>query len=280
MLVDLHDVVPSPDGTKAVASFNYPRRETFALFDTTTNTWERLPENVVAAAFDPGSQKIAYLKNGDASSSGLYVVTLGDRKTTQVLPLAVADGMLVWQTRDELTLLPQPTAQARSEVWHIDVAKKILRQVDDANGVMYSLLNGDLGLRLVANGRADVQLELTDGGGRALSALPFLTLPSKCVAALNVLYCAVPESFPLRPTLPDDYLQQKFFTNDSFIAYDIAAGTTILLPKTQAVVDAEQLLIQDNAILFRNRIDEKVYSFEFPERVTGNGLQGTEIVRP
>ena len=265
-LADLHDVTPSPDGARALASFNYPLRETFALFDTTTNSWERLPEDVVAAAFDPGSQKLAYLKNG--LSSGLYVVTLGDRKTTQVLPLAVADGILAWQTANELLLFSRPTSRVRSEIFLIDLAKKIVRPIDDANSAMYAFLSTDLGLRFVVAGRADFELQLMDGTGRALNALPFLTLPSKCAVNATVLYCAIPASFPLRSELPDDYLKEKFFTQDSFVSYDIPTGATTLLPEIAAVVDADQLLVQDNKILFRNRIDEKVYSFEFRARAT------------
>ncbi len=268
-LADFHAAVASPDGARAIASFNYPRRETFALFDTNTNSWERLPEDVAAAAFDPGSQKVAYLRNS-GSTSGLYIVTLGDRKTTQVLPLAVADGLLAWQTPNELYLFPKPTARVRSEVWLIDLAKKTVRLVDDNGGVMYQVLGSDVGLRLVMRSRAEFGLELTNGGGKPLNELPFLTLPSKCAAATGVLYCAVPESFPLRAELPDDYLKEKFFTNDSFVAYDVASGSTTLLPKLSAVVDAEQLMVQENTILFRNRIDEKVYSFEFREAPSTN----------
>lgn len=268
-LADLHSIISSPDGTRMVASFNYPLRETFALFDTTTNSWERLPEDVAAVAFDPGSQKLAYLKNSSVSgSSGLYVVTLGDRKTTQILPFVVADGILAWQTPNELYLLPKPTARVLPEVFAIDISKKIVRPVLGANGIMYALLSQDFGLQLVANGRADFSLQLTDGGGHPLNTLPFLTLPSKCASSENVLYCAVPASFPLRAELPDDYLKEKFFTHDAFVSYDIATGGTSLLPELSSSVDADQLIIQDNKILFRNRADGKIYSFELRPQKT------------
>lgn len=261
-LADLHRITASPDGTRAIASFNYPLRETFAVFDTATDSWERLPEDVVAAAFDPGSQKIAYLKNS-ATNPGLYIVTLGDRKTMQALSLAVADGELWWNTPNELVLVPRPSSSISSEVWVINIAKKTLRMLSDRTASMYVLFTNDSGLKLVPRNRFDSHLDLTDGIGNTLQTLPFLTLPSKCAVNAKTFYCAVPESFPLRAELPEDYFKQKFFTKDTFLSYNVETGTTTILPALTTPVDADQLVVQDGKILFRNRLDEKVYEFEF-----------------
>lgn len=263
----LHSLVPSFDGSRALASFNYPHEESFAVFDTANNTWGRLPNNTIAATFDPSSTRVAYLLN-KAADSGLYILNLGDLKSTKILELATVSGELQWTRGDEIIFRGAPSSRAPLPLWSIDTKKKTIRRVGDTDGLMYSFArDADLGLKLARATPLKTTLALTNGSGVELLNFLFLTLPSKCAFTKAVVYCAVPKTFPLRANLPDDYLKEKIFTEDVFVSYDIETGITTTLFEPTSSIDATQLLVRNNGkeLLFKNHYDEKMYALTLPQ---------------
>lgn len=258
-LPDLHGITPSPDGVKIIASFSYPLRETFAIFDTDTNSWERLPEATVAATFDPTSARIAYAQSG--SSGGIFILSFVDKKTTDIARLGVLDGTLTWNKPDELLLTQRPSNAVPPEIWSIDVKKKTIKQIADRTSMMYQFSSdGNYGLKFAQPTLNTMQLFLTDGDGTTITKLAFTTLPSKCTFNAQTLYCAIPREFPARAVLPDDYLKEKFFTDDSFVSYQTETGAFTIIAQLESPVDAEELLVRGDQLLFRNRYDEKLYA--------------------
>lgn len=262
-LPNLNSAVASGDGTKLVATFNYPLSPVIAIYDTGTNTWERLPENTLAAAFDPSSARITYLRTTDAGGE-LNILDLTSKKATKIMNLAAVDGNLTWANKDEIILSQKPTQELTLESWVINITKKTVSSITSSSQNIMSLYGDAIyGLKLAqaSQKKKDLKLFLTTPKGIELAALPFITLPSKCVLTEKYLYCAVPSEYPIGISLPDDYLKHKFYSLDSIVKVDLdTLYPTTLLDTTGAKIDAEQLTVSGDKLLFVNRYDEKIYS--------------------
>ena len=261
-LPGLNSVVGSADGTKVVATFNYPSAQVVAIYDTSANTWERLPENTLAAAFDLESKKIAYLR-GTATGGELNILDLVSKKAMKIMNLAVADGNLTWQTKDEIILSQKSTATLSFDSWLININKKTIASLTgSAESIMSLYGNAVYGLKLARTGqKQDLKLFLTTPKGIELAVLPFITLPSKCTLTEKYLYCAVPLEYPAGISLPDDYLKHKFYSIDSIVKVNLdTLVPTTLIDNTQVKIDAEQLSANGERVLLKNRYDEKIYS--------------------
>ena len=260
-LPNLNSVVASGDGTKLVATFNYPLAPVVAVYDTAANTWERLPENTFATAFDPSSQKLVYIRT-TTTGGELNILDLTSKKATKIMNLAVIDGNLTWVNKDEIILSQKPTQELTLESWLITLSKKTLTPLSGSSQAIMSLYgHSTYGLKLAyANTKKDLKLFLTTPEGIELVILPFVTLPSKCALTEKYLYCAVPSEYPTGIKLPDDYLKRKFYSLDSIIKIDIDTLYPItLFDTTSAKVDAEQLIVSGEKLYFVNRYDDKLY---------------------
>lgn len=265
-LPNLHRIIPAPDGTRALAHFGYPANDIFAIFDTETKSWERLPAGTVMASFDPAGTRIAYIRRANGTSV-LYLFSLQDKKISEVMTLSVSDGTLAWNSAQEIAVLPLPGARFNANALFVNLANKTVRTKDA--GVMLEQGPSSMGLRLMPSNGAPAELRFVRNAEGFEQPLPFLTLPSKCVFfAAEAIFCAVPLEFPNRAVLPDDYLKEKFFTQDSLIKYTIATGNMkTMLDSTLATIDAEHLNIRGKQMLFKNRYDEKLYAVELAEEV-------------
>lgn len=259
-LPGLHRITTAPDGSRMIAHFNYPAADTFALFDTASRGWLRLPEGTLAATFDASGQSVAYLRRVNGRTA-LYTLSLANNKTAELVSFAVSDGELRWLS-DTIQIIPPPTRDIRTRALSFSISKKTLSSFDAGTMSLADVLSGN-GLRFYA----------ANGGGTLFLAnaaltydsvrLPFFSLPSKCAFADGVLYCAVPKTFPARAALPDDYLKAKFFTQDSLVAYVTATGEIkTILGSASGIFDAEHLSVRGKQLLFKNRYDERLYAVE------------------
>ncbi len=244
--------IPSPDGSRVVAVMDYPQNPVFAIYNTLDNTWERLPEGVMAADFDPSSSKIAYLNN-----RGLYVLDLTAKKTLEIMRLNLLDGELKWSGTNDIFIISD-------DVWYINLAQKtILNASGSEAGASYLFAEDSYNaLKLVRRGANGYALVLIHQIGGVLNELPFTTIPAKCVFVKDALYCAVPRSTTPRTDILDDYLKEKYYTEDVLVSYDAEAGGNNfkVIYEGEARIDADQLTVKGNQLLFRNRYDGKIYS--------------------
>lgn len=257
-LQGLHRIESSPDGMRALAHFGYPGNDVFAVFDTEARSWERLPYGATMATFDPTGQKVAYLRRVNNGST-LTVLNLSDKKASDVMNLAVADGTLQWHNAQEIWLIPPPTARVFADALIVDIAKRTARAF--LAGAMLSWnTTGNMGLKLSLS-TSGTALSLLAGGREEI--LPFTTIPSKCAPQPTAIYCGVPIEFPARSVLPDDYLQKKFFTRDGLTRYDIGTRReSMLFQAGDVLVDIDHPIVRGKQLLFKNRYDEKVYAVE------------------
>lgn len=80
----------------------------------------------------------------------------------------------------------------------------------------------------------------------------------------KMIYYALPGGIPDGAILPEDYLQKKFMTSDTFWKVDIETGEKTRIVEPQAneeSFDAQELVLtsSEDALLFINRVDNKVY---------------------
>jgi hypothetical protein len=257
----LNSVVASPDGTFAIAKFNYPNQPIFSIFNTVTSGWQPLPENTVAVAWASNSQQLAYLENKN-SSGGLKILNVVSQKTQEILKFSQAEAQLYW-VKPFVIYLSNSAASADypASLWSIDLRKKTLQPlIREENGLVFNWsANGDLGLKL-NNSQGQPKLSLIDDQGSVLKEFTFVTLPEKCVFESRKLYCAVPQFLRDNLFLPDDYYKKAVYFRDDIYLIDIDTATaTLLLSGDENLIDAQQLTIRNGELFFLNRYDNLIY---------------------
>ena len=187
-LPGFHAIIPSRDGSKAIASFYYPQATIFSVFNAENASWERLPDGTVAADFSPSGEEIAYLRGGQDPS--LNIVNLKTKKNRKVMALRYSgEGTLYWQTADAVNLISSPAADLPTEWWVINISQRTIARkegVGSASMITLARENG-LGLLFQKIGFYENKLNLIANGG-VLAPLGFKPrlrpLPALCFIAL------------------------------------------------------------------------------------------------
>lgn len=230
-LKNVSQIMPSPDGSKALINLT--------VFDSATNLWTPLPASATAAAWNPNNLPvISYLTN-----DGLYNLDLKTGKTSLALKLNNRDWQMEWPNANEIYLKSRPTPVLNQEVWKVNLKDK-------------TLTRGDWGLKKLEK-MVDLKY-LTPGK-------TFNILPPKCLIVDNGFYCAVPNQ---NEVVLDDYLKRKVYTNDNIyfvlINTETKKAQAKLLWKADESnpIDATNLSLYKDKLLFINRYDQKLYSLE------------------
>lgn len=250
----LNKVSASSDGTYALAKFNYPNFPTFSIFNTVTNSWQPLPAGTIAAAWSPDALEIAYV-DGQA----LRILNLTSQKTSEVIKMSQQELGLHW--RKDGKILISANGGTATKVLLLNPKDKILVPFLEENDLVLQWSKDDsLGLKLTSANQKPL-LALIDGNGANLTQLTFLTMPEKCLLLENKIYCAVPKNIKeegLR--LPADYYKKTIYFADVIYLIDLTDGsvTTTLDPLNP--IDAEHLELNNNVLLFKNRLDDRLYS--------------------
>ncbi|OGY65723.1 MAG: hypothetical protein A3A16_03875 [Candidatus Harrisonbacteria bacterium RIFCSPLOWO2_01_FULL_44_18] len=262
-LKNIHFADPSPDQTKVLIAFGYPYQTVFTIFDSSDNSSMPLPEGATAATWDSSSTKIAYLKtNGGASA--LNILNLADKKSKEILKLAQKDLDLKWIAPEEIYLIQKPSALVSNQLWSFDLDKKTLRAIikDEAGLMLNWSPDGQSALKFTGNS-INNRLDLIDKNNNLLANITPTTLPSKCLYVTDKIYCAAPETMPSRTILPDDYLSKKIYSRDDFYVLELAEGFFApIFFGSDVKIDATNLSIEGNRLLFINRYDQRIYSLE------------------
>ncbi len=260
IITRLNRVTASPNGRYALAKFNYPNLPTFGIFNTATDSWQPLPENTIAAAWSPDSQRLIY-----ANENSLNILNLSNGRSSKALDLTQKALELDWVS-DELVFLSVPASvEHASSIWSLNLSNNRLTPLfEDEIGLTAKWFeNSDLGLALFSVNRSPF-ISLVDHAGEVLNVFNFTTLPSKCLIYLgSKLYCAVPKNIGLNTELPDDYYKKSVYFDDALYEIDLTgAGVFELTTENKNVaIDAEHLEVYAGRLYFKNRIDNRFYSF-------------------
>lgn len=249
----LNKVEPSSDGTYIIAKFNYPNFPTFSVFNTVTNTWQPLPAGTIAAAWSPANPEIAYI-DGQA----LRILNLTNQKTSEVIKMNQQELELHWR-KDGKILIASNSGTA-TKIVSLNLKDKTIAPFLEENDLVIRWSEDDsLGLKLTSANQLP-RLALIDGNGATLTDLTFLTLPSKCLLLETKIYCAVPKNIKEGLRLPEDYYKKTIYFDDALYLIDLSSGgVSELKTDAAAKIDAEHLELRENALLFKNRLDDKLY---------------------
>lgn len=243
------------DGTKAIIALS--------VFDTNTKTFQPLPVGTITAAWDPKSNnRIAYLKNNGQINS-LNLLTLSDKKSRELIRLNQKDLSLEWVLPDLIYLKEKPSAEIAGSLWSFDIKKLTFKQIiKDENGLMAKWApDGRRGLKFTGNGITN-SLTLIDNQNALLKKWPFVTLPSKCALDNDSGYCAVPAFIQPRTKLPDEYLKQQINFTDVIYSINLNSGASEIVFENETAIDADNLLLNGQQLIFINRYNQKLYSLE------------------
>ncbi len=252
----LNKVTASPDGVFAVAKFNYPTYPTFAIFNTNTDTWQPLPVNTIAAAWSLNSQNIAYVDD-----KSLKILNLTTKKTQEIIKLTQKDINLEWHSDSQILLSTDLGVAVKTLLLNINT-KTLTPFLEETGLIIKWSDDNQLGIKF-NNANGSPTTSLIDASGSVLSRLTFVTLPSKCLIQKNKIYCAVPKNIREKMDLPNDYYKKSVYFDDTLYLIDLAnAGVSELKIESDIIIDADHLELFNNTLLFKNRIDEKLYSLQ------------------
>jgi len=258
-LIKLNKIVPSFDGTRIFAKFNYPNMPTFSVFDTVTKNWQPLPATTIAAAWAPNSDELMYLDD-----KSLNITNFTSKKTSKVIDMTQKEVNLDWVSDSTVLISTVGSINTNSSLWSLNLkTKNIIPLIRDEQGLTTKWFqNNNLGIKL-HNIKRMPFTSLVDTSGSVLATFNFVTMPSKCTAELTSLYCAVPNNLKSGINLPDDYLKKALYFSDTIYLIDSAADTATILYNPDTIeIDAEHLELFNGSLLFRNRIDGKIYNLK------------------
>ncbi len=252
----LRSIRSSFDGTYAVAEFNYPGFPLFSILNTVTGSWQLLPADTIAATWAPHLNELAYM-----DSKALRILTLGTNKTREIMKFSQKELRLSWTTTNKIIMATLPASQLNTRVWTIDLVKKtILSEIQETGAVTHWSKDGSLGIKLTSiNGVP--KTNLIDQSGSVLSEFTFVTMPEKCVFGIAKIYCAIPKNIPTQTILPDDFYKKSVYFDDLLHLIDLSSGGfSQISTDSQELIDAEHLELMGDKLLFKNRLDGKLYS--------------------
>lgn len=225
------------------------------IFDAIKQSWTPLPAGSIAAAWHPSdNNQIIYLQN-----NGLKIMDLSKQTSKTVMRLNLKDIQLFWIADNKVLISDKPSALYEGKVWEVDLKNKTITKVGSGMGLSLKQ-KGEWQLRFV-----DGYLYLINTNNNQSFRLSFVTLPNKCVFAVDKIYCAVPRNID-NVILPDDYLKKKFISNDDFYTISIrSSGQRITSEKIYSPsvnIDAVNLVIKENKLYFLNRHDNHLYALD------------------
>lgn len=269
-ILGLRAVVSAKDGSRVMVSNATDGRVMYRVYDVKRNEW--LLANGDAASLSPDGTLVASLLRGVLSKTQLSIqatelLQTDDENRKNILSLAM-DGLDVsWIKNDELILTQKPSADYISDMWKIDIKKKKLSKFLSDRGLMVQWSPmGDRALKFTTTeGRAH-KLAVINDKGAEVATMRFVTMPDKCaIMTPTQIYCAIPRDQEdlSHKTLPDDYLKRDVYFKDGIYQVDIEkGGIRAIFEEETPNIDATDLTVLEDRILFINRYDRKLYSLK------------------
>ena len=256
----LNKIESSYDGNLLFARFDYPSSPIFSIFDITTSNWKPLSADTISAAWSPNSQELIF-----ATSNSLNIVDFSSQKSRKVLDLTQKDINLSWLSTSTVLITTPTTSDLSSPIWSLNLLNKSMAAFlpDELGLTVKWFKNSDFGIKLNNENRSP-RLSLIDKNGSTLLTFTFVTMPSKCLIDKDNIYCAVPKNLPANLKLPEDYYKGSVYFDDTLYLINLSNGAVseLQIENKGQVFDAEHLEIQNGKLLFKNRLNGKLYGLE------------------
>lgn len=243
------------------------------IFDITKKLWIRfINGNEVVASIDvsPDGKKVAYIAENNKGGEDLFTYDLSNNKAkaVKIMTLNIKDFSLNWVDDNSLIFTPKPAFNYSAEAWKLDLQTKTLSKITEGRGLMFNWAKlGGVGLEFSSSQDRNYRLTLIDDSGAARGDFKFITLPDKCfISSPQQIYCAISRDqsiFSTNEIFPDDYLKRAAYFKDGIYQVDIGQNKFQALFEAESpLIDATNLTLDGNRILFINRYDNKLYSLE------------------
>jgi len=272
---NLNFVLPSSDSQRIIAAFGDSHQPQFSIFDLITNSWSPLPLEIKSIAWAPEGKRAAAVISQNGQNN-LVILDLakylssdpkqkGKSSTAIIKNFSLQDLKMEWLTPDEIIFTNKPSSLVMGSAWRLNFAKPtkttFTEIVPPGTGLMIKWLKEDLGLKL-----QNQKNNLINWAGQTINKFPIMIVPDKCTLKSNSLYCFLFTSTNPKINWPDDYLQKSVYTKDNLYKFDLDNLTAPELIFDSATagrtIDATDVKILGNQILFINRYDNQLYGLE------------------
>ncbi|MFA6383568.1 MAG: hypothetical protein WCX17_04035 [Parcubacteria group bacterium] len=270
-LPGLVDVIWSPDGSKVITKFTQGAGNKFFYYDYATNVGVQLKDNLDTIVWQSNS-KIFYkyyepqsgertLNIADPNGSNWVKITNLNYRFVSIAPIPHTGLVSFWNS---------PDASAETDFESSSVLggenTPILKGYFGADYLWNASGNAVLVGHTDQKNGSQTQLAIMNEHGGELKNLGVSTFVSKSVWSKDnkTVYFALPGSLPSNATIPNDYLANKFNTDDSFWKINTITGekTRIIdATKLSGGLDAMGLFLNadESMLFFANKVDGKLY---------------------
>ncbi len=272
VLIGLSDVFWSPDKTKVITKFkNIEGQSQFYFYDYATSSSAALNRNIDTVVWR-NNTKIIYKHFDPKTRKGSLNISDPDGKNWTKL----ADAQIKY-----LSIAPVPMSGFIS-FWNKPDAnmETTLSSVSVLEGEIQTLFKGTFGTdylwsnngnyilasSLDKRGGAKINLSLLNNKGENNKEMRIPTMAYKCVWSKDnqTIYYALPSGISDNFVMPNDYMDGKINTTDTFWKVNIATGEKsriISLDKIKNQFDAINLFLNsdESVLFFINRLDGKLY---------------------
>jgi hypothetical protein len=271
-LPGLESVLWSPDKNKVITKTKFlSGYSQFGFYDYSTSTGSLLSGNIDAVTWQSDSRIIYKYFDSTTKSGSLNISDPNGKNWTKLTPI----------NTKYISMTPIPKSGLLS-VWNSPDAntETILGTVSILGGETKTLFSGNFGTDYLwsndgnyvlfsssdKKGGTKTSLYLLNNQGKDYRALNIPTFASKCIWSKDnkTIYYALPGSIPDNSILPNDYINGKISTTDTFWRVDITTGEKtrlVDLDKIKGQLDVTSLFLNSNEsfLFFVNRIDNRLY---------------------
>lgn len=263
----IQQVVWSPSTTNVILFLQDGTKE---LYNYSTHQPTFLKNGVSAVGFSPDGGSVVFYDNTDPATPAIDILNLSSMNQQQISSNIFLEPAFSWKGNNLFVESVTPNLYRRPknlDVYNTSTQKwsNVFNGVygfgdkisPDGNTILYSQTQ-------VYGQNLDLFVHsATTGGERDLQVA---TIPEKCAFASNTLvYCAVPDSWPSFPQLPEDYNSGSIQTTDSFWAIDLTTGQKFELLKSSATSEkfnADNLVAAGNYLVFTNNYNGLLYALK------------------
>lgn len=260
----LNSIEISPKKLKLLAAFGDPHLPQWGIFDTIDKTWRPLPKNILNATWGVNDDELIAIALSESGEQNVERANLKKNPLsfqTLLRDFRIKDVKLLLRDQNTLLLIEKPSYAYKGRVWNVDLKK----------GTIRVFLGPEAGLMAQWNEAKTAYTYYSSEGSRFYTfneilkrGIPsfFSTLPLKCAVFTSSTYCFVPQNISSFVKLPDDYLQRKFYSQDSLFRVDhdtLETEEVFSYGGGSQIFDGINPRHLDGYIYFVNRYDNLMY---------------------
>jgi len=248
----------------------------YLYFDISGEKVSTLKENLDSVAWYGAEDKIIYKYYDPKSKKRAISVADPDGKNWRDIANFDYQGVEIssFPGSSAISFWPSPSAYLQTAVNTISFNGENKKEILKDKFGTDLLWSPDGGTAAVSfsdqKGGHKIQLAIMNSRGGELKNLMMATFATKCAWSANskFLYCAIPGNIPDSAILPDDWLEGKISSTDTFWRIDTSSGKKDRLvdpKKIEGSFDALYPFLSkdEKSLFFVNKSDGKLYKLSF-----------------